>query len=154
MPRRRRRRQLQAVVTILLLWRKRKQQRRRQRSVWVRQIFSQRRQQGEFHSLLQEMRFCDPENHFRYLRMSKERFDSLLTEVRYKTWIENKWRSYNIGHLSPFLLCKLFILQQVAPFLTHRRYHSDIRASISPAERLALTIRFLATGNSQVFRLL
>ena len=51
---------------------------RRTRQLLVRAIFSQRRQQGEFHNLLQEMRLSDPDSHFRYLRMSKERFDSLL----------------------------------------------------------------------------
>ena len=50
--------------------------------MWVRPIFTQRRQQVEYHNLVQEMRLCDPESHFRYLRMSKERFDCLLAEVR------------------------------------------------------------------------
>lgn len=39
---------------------------------------------------------------------------------------------------------------QVSPFLSRRGYSSSIRAEISPAERLALTLRFLATGDSQV----
>ena len=34
--------------------------------------------------------------------------------------------------------------------LSRRRYCSSSRAEISPAERLALTIHYLATGNSQV----
>ena len=51
------------------------------RSVWVWKIFARQREQGEFHHLLQEMRQDDPESHFRYLRMSKERFDLLLTMV-------------------------------------------------------------------------
>ena len=58
--------------------------RRRRKSIrrtWVRSIFSMRHRQGEFHNLLQEMRLSDPESHFRYLRMSKERFDLLLAEV-------------------------------------------------------------------------
>ena len=38
----------------------------------------------------------------------------------------------------------------MGPHLHHRHYHSTIRAEISPAEWLALTIRYLATGNSQV----
>ena len=58
---------------------------RRTRQLWVRAIFSQRRQQGEFHNLLQEMRLSDPDSHFRYLRMSKERFDSLLAMVSCRT---------------------------------------------------------------------
>lgn len=39
---------------------------------------------------------------------------------------------------------------QVTPFLSRRGYNSTKRAEISPAERLAVTLRFLATGNSQV----
>ena len=49
--------------------------------MWVLPIFSRRKQQGEYHNLLQEMCLSDPESHFRYLRMSKERFDSLLSMV-------------------------------------------------------------------------
>ena len=33
----------------------------------VRQIFQMRRQQGDFHNLLQEMRMVDHDSHFRYL---------------------------------------------------------------------------------------
>lgn len=65
----------------LLLLYLRKRKLRRRRSVWVRPIFSKRRQQGEYHNLLQEMRFSDPQSHFCYLRMSKERFDCLLSLV-------------------------------------------------------------------------
>ena len=64
---------------LLLCLRKRKLKRRR--SVWVRPIFSRRRQQGEYHNLLQEMRLSDPDSHFRNLRMSRERFDCLLSLV-------------------------------------------------------------------------
>ena len=39
---------------------------------------------------------------------------------------------------------------KVSPRLAKRHYGSSIRASISPAKRLAVTLRFLATGNSQV----
>ena len=58
-----------------------RRRRRHRRSVWVRSIFRRRRQQGEFHNLLQEMRLSDSESHFRYLRMTKERFDFLLSKV-------------------------------------------------------------------------
>ena len=50
----------------------------------MRPIFGKRKEQGEFHNLLQEMRLCDPDSHFAYLRMSKERFDKLVKEVCYK----------------------------------------------------------------------
>lgn len=36
---------------------------------------------GEYHNLLQERRTADPQSHFRYLRVLKERFDCLLAEV-------------------------------------------------------------------------
>lgn len=59
----------------------RRRRRRKKRSMWVRPIFRLRRQQGEYHNLLQEIRLSDPDSHFRYMRMSKDRFDSLLAEV-------------------------------------------------------------------------
>ena len=65
----------------LALYLRRRRRRRHRRSVWVRSIFRRRRQQGEFHNLLQEMRLSDSESHFRYLRMTKERFDFLLSKV-------------------------------------------------------------------------
>ncbi|XP_062514075.1 uncharacterized protein LOC134189727 [Corticium candelabrum] len=86
--------------------------------MWVRPIFQQRRQQGDFHQLLQELRRNDPESHFRFLRMSKETFDCLV--------------------------------EKGTPSLTTRSYQSGTRAEISPAERLAMTLRYLATGSSQV----
>lgn len=41
-------------------------------------------------------------------------------------------------------------LMKVEPLLRRRRYNSNMRAEISPAEMLAVTLRYLATGNSQV----
>lgn len=74
-----------AILTALVI-RRRRRRRRGERRVWVRPIFTQRVQQGEYHNLLQEMRLSDPESHFRYLRMSKERFDFLLGKVNF-FWI-------------------------------------------------------------------
>ena len=70
---------------LLLAWKRRmmKRRRRRRRTLWVRPIFRRRRHQGEYHNLLQEMRLSDPDSHFRYLRMSKERFACLLSMVCY-----------------------------------------------------------------------
>ena len=68
----------EVVLTLLLACRSK---RKRRRTVWVREIFTKRREQGDFHHLIQEMRLHDLENHFRYFRMSKERFDSLLSKV-------------------------------------------------------------------------
>ena len=49
--------------------------------MWSRYILTRCKQQGEYYNILQEMRTSDPESHFRYIRMSKERFDYLLAEV-------------------------------------------------------------------------
>ena len=54
---------------------------KKKRRMWVRPIFTKRREQGEYHNLLQEMRLSDPESHFKYLRMSQFRFDSLLKKL-------------------------------------------------------------------------
>ena len=46
---------------------------KRKRRMWVcKFFFSGRRAQGEYHNLLQEMRFSDQESHVRYLRMSRQ----------------------------------------------------------------------------------
>ena len=49
---------------------------KRSRMLWIRPVVTNRRQQGEYHNLLQKMRLSDAESHFRYLRMSRERFVS------------------------------------------------------------------------------
>ena len=64
------------IMLCLSLYLRRRQRRVKLRSMWVRPIFQKRRQHGEYHNLLQEMRLNDTESHFRYLRMSRERFDS------------------------------------------------------------------------------
>ena len=40
------------------------------------------------------------------------------------------------------------LAEKVAPFL-QRKYNSRLREQISPAEMLAITLRYLVTGNSQ-----
>ena len=105
-----------ALLTVLLS--RRQKRRRSKRKMWVRSILSQRRQRGESHTLLREMRLNDTQAHFSYLWMSRERFEHLAI---------------------------------VGPLLVRREnYWSAIRANITPAETLALTIRYLATGNSQI----
>ena len=106
--------------------------------MWIRQIliFQRRREQGEFHNLLEELRVSDSESHFRYLRMSMERFDFLLSKVRLMVHV--------------CCCCCEKNLMKVGPLLRRRRYNSNMRAEISPAEMLAVTLRYLATGNSQV----
>ena len=74
--------------------------------MWVRQIFTLRKQQGEYHNLLQEMRLGDSDSHFRYMRMSRERFDCLLADC-YECQI------HSVATKIP----------QLAPLLTHRHYN-------------------------------
>ena len=70
-------------LLLLLACQRRRMKRRKRRAMWVRPIFSKRREQGEYYNLLQEIRQSDPESHFKYLRMSKQRFDCLLSMVCY-----------------------------------------------------------------------
>ena len=128
----------EAVLLLALLNRRRKRRQRRIRTTWVRPVFIQRSQQGEFHHLLQEMGLTDTESHFRYLTMSKETFDLLLAKVIYF--------SDNV------ILYLLILCYKVEPWLARSRHCSShsVRTEITPAVRLAITLRFLATGNSQV----
>ena len=76
--------ELSEIEDLLLLWalyRKYKRLRRQPRRFWVRSIFSRRRKCGSFGTLVQEMRLSDVQSHFRYFRMSKERFNYLLHKV-------------------------------------------------------------------------
>ena len=79
------RKRLKKLLFLAFLYRRR---RRRlctsNRRFWVRQIFTKRREQGEFHNLIHEMRLVDPESHFSYLKMSKYTFDDLLRNVVFK----------------------------------------------------------------------
>ncbi|XP_049522547.1 uncharacterized protein LOC125945036 [Dermacentor silvarum] len=100
----------QNIELILLVRRLRK---KRKRTMYIRELFDKRPQLGDYHQLVQELRQVDPEYHFKYFRMTKAKFDHLLSLVYER------------------------ILQ--AP--NHRR-------PIRPAERLAVTLRFLATGAS------
>ena len=70
-----------SILLVVALYMRRKMNHRGRKRVWVRSIFTKRRQKGENHQLLQEMRLTDPESHFTYIRMSKEKFDTLLSKV-------------------------------------------------------------------------
>ena len=70
------------LLFLLALYRKYKKRKGQRRRYWVRPIFSKRKDRGSFGSLVQEMRVTDTQSHFRYFRMSKERFDIILHKVR------------------------------------------------------------------------
>ena len=76
------------IISAILLRRRR---RKRSKRFWIRPIFMRRQQQGEYHNLLKEMRLSDEESHFRYLRMPKERFDLLLSQVNEHSYIQSMY---------------------------------------------------------------
>ncbi|KAJ8349410.1 hypothetical protein SKAU_G00245400 [Synaphobranchus kaupii] len=95
----------------LLYWRWK--QRRTRRAVWVRSYIRRRRQFGEYHRLVSELRFDWGE--FReYFRVSRDQFDAILRII------------------GPKII----------------RKDTTFRESISPAQRLAICLRYLATGDS------
>ena len=71
--------EMSSVIIIAIIRGRRR--RKHPKRFWVRDIFSKRRLQSEYHNLLQEMRLSDEESHFKYIRMSPERFDLLLSQV-------------------------------------------------------------------------
>ena len=70
------------VLGVILRRRRCRAAKKSLRCSWVRPILHKRWQQGEYNNLSQEMRFSDRENHFSFLRMSKEMFDLRLKKVR------------------------------------------------------------------------
>ncbi|XP_065067590.1 putative nuclease HARBI1 [Rhopilema esculentum] len=74
------RKQLIAVIgAVYVLRAKRKRHERNQKrkhKFWIRKIFKAK-ESSEYYSLYQELRMADREYHFRYLRISLERFDHL-----------------------------------------------------------------------------
>ena len=80
----------------------------------MRKINAKRRQRGEYHTLIQEMRLSDHDSFYKYFRIIPSRFDHLLSLV--------------------------------GPAIT--RQETNFRSPISAGERLAVTLRFLATGDS------
>ena len=90
------------LTLVVALYLRHRRRRARQRSIWVRPILRRRRQQGEFHNLLQEMLVSDRESHFRYMRMTKQRFDSLLSKVSDKSVLEICLRNQGfLGRATP-----------------------------------------------------
>ncbi|XP_057307667.1 uncharacterized protein LOC130645634 [Hydractinia symbiolongicarpus] len=76
------------VLLLLLLRRRRRSLERRaltklqrRKIFWVREIFLRRKELGEYHRLFQELKVSDREYFFRYLRMSPDRFEHLLSLV-------------------------------------------------------------------------
>lgn len=99
------------IFKIALLYLRRKNSRKRQ--YWVHPILLARRQHGEYHRLVQELRLDDARFQ-EYFRLSRELFDELLTRLGDRIV----------------------------------RRDTNCRLAISPAQRLAICLRYLATGDS------
>lgn len=69
------------MLSYLFLLKMRNKQKKQKKRFWVRDIFQNRKGQGAYHNLLQEMKLADSEKYFNYLRMSSEIFQELLTIV-------------------------------------------------------------------------
>lgn len=54
----------------------------KKRRFWVRDIFKNRKSQGAYYNLIEEMRLTDTEKYFNYLWMSPELFQNLVQLVR------------------------------------------------------------------------
>ncbi|XP_054589902.2 uncharacterized protein [Nothobranchius furzeri] len=88
-------------------------QRRRRCRFWVHPLNQRRRQQGDFHHLVEELRL-DSQRHHQYFRMSAAQLDNILSII--------------------------------GPELT--RQSTNYRAPIEPKQRLAVAVRYLASGVS------
>uniref|UniRef100_A0A671S3X4 Zgc:194221 n=1 Tax=Sinocyclocheilus anshuiensis TaxID=1608454 RepID=A0A671S3X4_9TELE len=80
--------------------------------VWVHPILQKRKNHGEFHQLIQELRL-DNGRFKAYFRVDKDQFD--------------------------------YILRKVGPSISKQSF---CRETISPAQRLCICLRYLATGDS------
>ena len=83
--------------------------------MWVRDLFKERKTQGAYNNLVREMRLGDREFYFKYMCMSPERFDHILSLIE--------------------------------PIVT--KESTNFREPISAGERISITLRFLATGETQ-----
>ena len=104
----------------------------------MKPILQEHDKHGEHHNFLQEMQLHNAESHFSYIRMSKKMFDFILTKVCITLYMHACVHDHAC---SP-------VTSQVGPLLRKRSYLNKLRPQVPPAEKLALTLRYLATGNS------
>ena len=73
---------LRALLLILILKRRiqrRRLQNRYKKRFWVRQLFKERKQKGEYHLLVKDMRLFDHEFFFMQFRMLPDKYEKLLS---------------------------------------------------------------------------
>ena len=74
----------QLYIILVVIARRRKRKNiivKRSHRFWVRRFLKKREEKGAFNSLIPELRMFDREYFYRYLRMSPERLEHLLTLV-------------------------------------------------------------------------
>ena len=105
------------LLLLLLLYKRRKKKRlmKYKKRFWVREVFQEREDKGEFHCLVKELMLVDRELFFKMFRLMPTQFEKLLALV--------------------------------APKITKANTRVGV---ISPAERLCVTLRYLATGDGYV----
>lgn len=104
---------IEAFRSPVLLTAEAKRKRKYLKRYWVREIFQNRFQLGEYQTLVKEMCKNDYESLYEYFGMTSEKFDHLLSLVGPMLWKKSLYRK-----------------------------------PTSPDERPAVTLRFLATGDS------
>ena len=65
------------LLTLILLWRRLRRRKYRKR-FWVRQIYAERKEKGEYHTLVREAMLFDSDLFFRLFRMTPSKFEELL----------------------------------------------------------------------------
>ena len=76
---------LYGAIGVLIARRRKQLYRKKQlKRFWRRGIFYERKLHSEYYHLCQTLRESDREFHYRYVRMSKERFDHILSLIREK----------------------------------------------------------------------
>ena len=72
------------LLIILLLRRRLKRKElkaRKKKRFWVRKIYAERIEKGEYHTLVRQMKIFDKEFFFQHFRMGPEKFEELLRYV-------------------------------------------------------------------------
>ena len=141
------RKQLLSLLYIILKQRKSRRLRKLKRKVWVKDIFKDRELEGAFTLTIKNLRrFNDRENHFRYVNISYLTLD-IFKYVK-NTLLMNYFLFIYTRYLRMSPERFDCLLELVTPII--RKKDTKFRKSIPPCERLALTLRFLATGESQI----
>ena len=69
------------LLRLLLLRRRQKRRKKYKKRFWIRRIYAERQQKGEFHLLVKELNMFDHEYFFQCFRMSPGLLDKLLSWV-------------------------------------------------------------------------